>query len=260
MPRKLIKDMTPEEHERIKAYDRQLWHKHKERWNRKRRTGKNYLYTSQEIMKDKNGNPIKGGHNNVIEARGRQKWERFTIEYVEDLLQRMIEWYNDNPDEPFVYQYFMVDDYGKQQPFYRNMMQYLSERSSNASFLIERLRTAEEIRLLKLGIQKKANAGMIEFFLINKSGYHSKNQNVTNNNTLEIKEGGRIQLLPPSDSLSGELNVDKEIEDVDFEESYEDSHEINDDDPQATVDKGGSDPNKINKQNDDDLNDLEVQE
>lgn len=219
-------NQSPERLEELRRRDRDRWARIKDNVNPTRRVNKNLL---NDMIMDENDKQIKD-HDKVVDIRAREKYERFTDEYVDELTTRILDWFSDNKDEPFVYQFFFDDEWGKEQIFWRGILEYLSGRSETASYNVEKVRTIQEMRLLKMGLSKTANAGMVEFFLINKAGYHSKNQKTVTNNKLEIKEGGRIQLLPPSkvnninndtgdDNNNNVNNINNinDIEDIDYD-------------------------------------------
>ena len=218
--------MTPEEIEAKRARERERWNRRKDKANEQRRmkdAAERPNYQPNEAMKDENGQPLKG-HNKNIKARVDAHYEMWTVEQIDELGTRMLKYMEDNEDAVWWKDFFLYDDWGKEQHFYDHMPQNLSMRSASFNFLFERVKGLQASRLLRLGIQGSKNTNFLEFILINMTDMKPRNWKETTNNNLTLAAPTKIELLPPQSNKV----IDIESEDQDSPDLYrEDDDDLN---------------------------------
>lgn len=142
-----------------------------------------------------------GGNKNIKPEDGKQfskeyqpaeKWsEKISLKFANDLLNWM-----DKEDENIFFDDFLFNvanpkDYGKNNRIYPAIIDYLCDKFSSFSKLIEIARKKQEIKLKKFGCFDKLNATMTKFTLINNHNWTDRNQT---DHTTKGKEITSIEL------------------------------------------------------------------
>lgn len=121
------------------------------------------------------------GKGNIIPEDGKQfskeyqpaeKWtEKVSLQFANDLL----DWMNAEDEniffDDFLFNVANPKNYGKRNRIYPDLIDYLCNKFSSFSDLLEVARKKQEIKLKKFGVFDKLNASMTKFTLINNHGW-----------------------------------------------------------------------------------------
>jgi len=121
-----------------------------------------------------------------------QPAERWTEKRATELGIELIEWLNkkdeqgDDEGNIFFEEFLVIE-----KDLYPQLIDYLSDKFSSFSKLIEKAKKIQEIKLVKYGCFDKLNATMTKFTLQNNHGWKYKSEHD------HMSKGEKIQSLPP---------------------------------------------------------------
>lgn len=116
-----------------------------------------------------------------------EKWtEKVSLKFANDLL----EWMNAEDEniffDDFLFNVANPKDYGKNNRIYPELIDYLCDKFSSFSKLLEIAKKKQEIKLKKFGVFDKLNASMTKFTLINNHGWKDKSESEMTIKKIEV--------------------------------------------------------------------------
>lgn len=133
-----------------------------------------------------------GGNKNIKPEDGKQfsseyqPQEKWTEKKATELGIELIEWLkakdeDGNDKANIFFEEFIVIE----KDLYPQLITYLSDKFSSFSYLLEKAKKIQEIKLVKYGVGDRLNATMTKFVLTNHHSYSEKN--ITENHNIDFK-------------------------------------------------------------------------
>ena len=149
-------------------------------------------------------NIMPGGNKNIKPEDGKkfssdyQPPEKWTEEKAIELGNSLISWMNakdeDGNDKAnlFFNEFLIIE-----KNLYPSLIDYLCDKYSSFSKLIEKAKKIQEIKLMKYGVADRLNASMTKFTLVNNHGWRDRNDKLENSLSDYIdKLNNALQPLP----------------------------------------------------------------